>query len=80
LDLHQETTHISYIELFSDCNEVAKNLEQIFDMQIGTPEPSSKGEWVIYNPLARAVTNMTGRATVDSTVKINASLGFYKMA
>jgi predicted transcriptional regulator len=50
-----------YIELSSDCTEVAKRLEQIFDMQIGRLELSSKGEWVVYNPLAKAITNTTGR-------------------
>jgi predicted transcriptional regulator len=63
-----------YIKLFSDCNEVAKHLEQTFDMQIGRLELSSKGEWVIYNPLAKAITNTTGRITVDGIGKINASL------
>lgn len=63
-----------YLKLFSDCDEVAKHLEQIFDMQIGRPELSSKGEWVVYNPLAKAITNTTGRITVDGIGKIDASL------
>jgi hypothetical protein len=63
-----------YFKLYSDCGEVAKNLEEMFDMQIGRLELSSKGEWVIYNPLAKAITNMTGRITVEGIGKINASL------
>jgi hypothetical protein len=63
-----------YFMLFSDCNEVANNLQQIFDMQIGRLELSSKGEWVVYNPLAKAITNTTGRITVEGVGKINASL------
>jgi len=63
-----------YFRLFSDCDEVAKNLEQRFDMQIGRLELSSKGEWIVYNPLAKAITNITGRVTVDGIGKINASL------
>lgn len=43
-------------------------------MQIGRLELSSRGEWVVYNPLAKAITNMTGRITVDGIGKINASL------
>jgi hypothetical protein len=58
----KRTTHKSYIEL-------AKNLEQIFDMQIGTIELSSEGELVIYNALAKAITDMTGRNIVDGTGK-----------
>ena len=63
-----------YLRLFSECNEVAKHLEQILDMQIGRLEVSSKGEWVIYNPLAKAITNIIGRVTVEGIGKINASL------
>jgi hypothetical protein len=63
-----------YFRLFSDCNEVAKHLQQILDMQIGMLELSSKGEWVIYNPLAKEITSKIGRVTVDGVGKINASL------
>jgi predicted transcriptional regulator len=63
-----------YLRLFSDCNEVAKHLEETLDMQIGRLELSSKGEWVIYNPLAKAIANNVGRVTVEGVGKINASL------
>jgi hypothetical protein len=63
-----------YVKLVLECDNIAKRLEQIFDMQIGTLELSSKGEWVVYNPLAKAITNKTGRVTVDGVGKINASL------
>lgn len=62
------------IALFSDCDEVAKNFAQIFDMQIGRLELSSKGEWVVYNPLAKAITNMIGRIRVEGIGMINAYL------
>jgi hypothetical protein len=63
-----------YFRLFSDCSEVAKHFEETLDMQIGRLELSSKGEWVIYNPLAKGITNKMGRVTVDGVGKINASL------
>jgi predicted transcriptional regulator len=63
-----------YFRLFSDCNEVAKHLEQVLDMQIGRLELSSKAEWVVPNPVAKTITNKTGRVTVDGVGKINASL------
>jgi predicted transcriptional regulator len=63
-----------YLRLFSDCNEVAKNLEETLDMQIGELELSSKAEWVIPNPLAKAITNKIGRVTVEGIGMINASL------
>lgn len=43
-------------------------------MEIGRLELSSKGEWVVYNPLAKVITGITGRITVDGVGKINASL------
>ena len=43
-------------------------------MQIGRLELSSKGEWVVYNPIAKAITNKIGRVTVDGIGMINASL------
>jgi len=63
-----------YCSLLLDCNDVAKNLELTLDMRIGRLEISSKGEWVIYNPLARTITELTGRVTVDGIGKMNASL------
>jgi hypothetical protein len=63
-----------YFKLYSDCDEVAKHLEQTLDMQIGRLELSSKAEWIVYNPLAKAITNTIGRVTVNGIGKINASL------
>ena len=63
-----------YCSLLLDCNDVAKNLEQTLDMRIGRLELSSKGEWVVYNPLAKAIVDKIGRVIVDGIGKINASL------
>jgi predicted transcriptional regulator len=63
-----------YLRLFSDCDKVAKHLEQVLDMQIGRFELSSKGEWVVSNPLAKAITNKIGRVNVEGVGMINASL------
>ena len=63
-----------YCNLLLDCNDVAKNLEQTLDMRIGRLELSSKGEWVVYHPLAKAITDKIGRVTIDGIGKINASL------
>ena len=63
-----------YCSLLLDCNDVAKNLEQTLDMRIGRLELSSKGEWVVYHPLAKMITKTIGRVTVDGIGKINASL------
>jgi len=63
-----------YLSLILDCTDVAKNLELTLDMKVGRLELSSKGEWIIYNPLARTITEYTGRVTVEGIGKINASL------
>lgn len=63
-----------YLSLILDCNDAATKLEQTLDMRIGRPELSSKGEWIIYNPLARTITEYAGRVTVNGIGKINASL------
>jgi hypothetical protein len=63
-----------YCSLLLDCNDVAKNLEQTLDLRIGRLELSSKGEWVFYNPLAKAITEKIGRVTLEGIGKINASL------
>lgn len=43
-------------------------------MRIGRLELSSKGAWVVYNPLAKAIVDKIGRVTVEGIGKINASL------
>jgi predicted transcriptional regulator len=63
-----------YCSLTLACNDVARNLEQTLGMRIGRLELSSKGEWVIYSPLARTITKYTGRVTVEGIGRINASL------
>lgn len=63
-----------YCNLLLDCNDAARKLEQTLDMRIGRLELSSKGEWITYHPLARTITEYTGRVTVDGIGKINASL------
>ena len=72
--VHGNDPNKLYVKLVLDCDKVAKHLEQIFDMQIGELELSSKAEWVIYNPLAKAITKEIGRVSVEDVGMINASL------
>ena len=37
--------------LYNDCNEVARKLEQLLDMEIGRLELEPGAEWVVYDPL-----------------------------
>jgi biotin operon repressor len=63
-----------WFELFHDCNDAANKIEQTLDIKIGRLEPSSKGEWVVYHPLAKKITKTIGRVTVKDIGKINASM------
>ena len=63
-----------YCNLLLDCNDVAKNLEGTLGIRIGRLELSSKGEWVVYNPLAKEITDKIGRVTIEGIGKINDSL------
>ena len=59
--------------LYHKCTEVAKKLEEIFDMEIGRLEMESRPEWVVYDPLATQICKYNGQITVDGLAKINAS-------
>jgi hypothetical protein len=59
--------------LFYDCNEVARKLEQILDMEIGRLEIENGPEWVVYDPVANFISKQNGQITVDGIGKINAS-------
>jgi hypothetical protein len=60
-------------KLFNDCNEVARKLEQLLDMEIGRLEIEKHPEWVVYDPVASIISKQNGQITVDGLGKINAS-------
>jgi hypothetical protein len=41
--------------LYNDCNEVARKLEQLLDMEIGRFEIEPGAEWVVYDPVASII-------------------------
>lgn len=59
--------------LYNDCNEVARKLEQLLDMEIGRLELEPGAEWVVYDPLAKLISRYNGQITLDGFGKINAS-------
>ncbi|MGB8032804.1 MAG: winged helix-turn-helix domain-containing protein [Nitrososphaeraceae archaeon] len=61
------------LRLLQDCTDVARNLEDRLDMKLGRLELSSRGEWVIYDPVARAFSKYTGQVNVKGIGKVNAS-------
>jgi hypothetical protein len=58
---------------YYDCNEVARKLERILDMEIGRLELEPGTEWAVYDPLAKLISRYNGQITVDGLGKINAS-------
>jgi hypothetical protein len=60
-------------QLLQDCIAIHDVLEERLDMQIGRLHPSSEGEWVVYDPVAKSLSNQFGQITVDGVGKVNAS-------
>ncbi|MGI8831142.1 MAG: hypothetical protein ACR2IS_00735 [Nitrososphaeraceae archaeon] len=61
------------IKLLQDCMQIAQELEERLHMKFGRLELSSKGEWVVYDPIAKAFSRKIGQITVDGIGKVNAS-------
>jgi hypothetical protein len=61
------------IKLLQDCIQIAYELEDRLNMKIGRLELSSKGEWGVYDPIAKAFSRNLGQITVDGIGKVNAS-------
>lgn len=60
-------------QLLQDCITLCNELEGRLDIQIGRLHPSSKGEWVVYDPVAKSLSTQLGQITVDGVGKVNAS-------
>ena len=58
------------LRLLQDCTDVARNLEDRLDMEIGRLELSSRGEWVVYDPVARAFSKYTGQVNLKGIGKV----------
>ena len=58
------------LRLLQDCTHVARNLEDRLDIKIGRLELSSRGEWVLYDPVARAFSKYTGQVNVKGIGKV----------
>jgi hypothetical protein len=60
-------------QLLQDCIAVCGELEKRLGIQIGRLHLSSKGEWVVYDPFAKSLSNQFGQITVEGVGKVNAS-------
>ncbi|HEY7078841.1 MAG TPA: helix-turn-helix domain-containing protein [Nitrososphaeraceae archaeon] len=59
--------------LYYECTEVARKLEDLFEMEIGILKMESRPEWVVHDPLANQICKYNGQITVEGLAKINAS-------
>lgn len=62
-----------FAKLLYDCDSAARILEQRLHMQLGRLDLSSHGEWLTYDPIARAYTKHNGQVTIEGLAKVNAS-------
>jgi hypothetical protein len=68
-----DTPNTIYVRLVQQCNLLAKELGVRLRIGIGMLELSSKGEWVVYDPVARQITKEIGSVNIKGYAKINAS-------
>jgi predicted transcriptional regulator len=61
-----------YCILQTQCMHVVQQIENVYNMDIGALELSSNGEWVIYDPVAKAVSEQYN-VNIPGVAKINAS-------
>ena len=61
-----------YCLLQTNCQEVVQQIQNIYNMRIGPIELSSNGEWVVYDPIAKAVSKQFN-VSIPGVAKINAS-------
>jgi hypothetical protein len=56
-----------------ECHKAAEKIEGTLGMEIGRLEPSSRAEWVVYDPIAKEFSKHMVQVTVDDIGKVNAS-------
>lgn len=61
------------MKMLQDCMQIAYELEDRLEMKIGILHLSSRGEWVVYDPIAKAFSKKFGQITVEGIGKVNAS-------
>jgi DNA-binding MarR family transcriptional regulator len=61
------------ITLVYDCTNVINAIHERFGIKLGRLQSSSRGEWVVYDPIAKNLCQYNGQVTVDGIGKVNAS-------
>lgn len=61
------------ITLVYDCTNAINAIHERFGIKLGRLQSSSRGEWVVYDPIAKNFCQYNGQVTVDGIGKVNAS-------
>jgi predicted transcriptional regulator len=69
---YEGNPHAIYCLLQTNCLSVIQQIQTIHKMSIGPIELSSNGEWVVYDPVAKAVSKQFN-VNIPGVAKINAS-------
>lgn len=62
-----------YITLVDECMNAIHNLYDRIGLEVGKLELSSRGEWLVYDPIARSLCKYNGQVTYEGIGKVNAS-------
>jgi hypothetical protein len=62
-----------YAVLFYECNKAAESLSDRIGLEVGKLELSSRGEWLVYDPIARSFCKIHGQVRYEGVAKVNAS-------
>lgn len=62
-----------YITLVCECMNVIHNLYDKIGLVVGNLELSSRGEWLVYDPIARSFCKTNGQVSYEGIGKVNAS-------
>jgi len=55
MDDYEGNPHAIYCSLQTNCLQVVQQIQTIYNMSIGSIELSSKAEWVVYDPVSKAL-------------------------
>jgi hypothetical protein len=61
------------VTLVYDCMGTIRTLEERFGIRVGRLQLSSRGEWIVYDPIAKAYSKHIGQVEYKGVGKVNAS-------
>ena len=62
-----------FVVMVFECINVILKLNDTMGLRVGPLQLGSRGEWVVYDPVASAFCKMNGQVTYEGVAKVNAS-------